>query len=75
MLKQWIILQKKTLANLNFRSRDSLKSVIQIRNLIFIKSWFTFCYDVHNYETVSSTTTKMFKPSYRTDSHRKNRYR
>ena len=44
------------------------------RNLLslILKSWFTFCYDVHNYQTVSSTTNKMFKPSYRTDSYRKN---
>ena len=30
--------------------------------LIF-KSWFTFCYYVHNYQTVSSTTNEMFKRS------------
>ena len=44
------------------------------RNLLslFLKSWFTFCYDVHNYQTVSSSTNKMFKPSHRTDSYRKN---
>ena len=49
------------------------------RNLLslILKSWFTFCYDVHNYQTVSSTTNKMFKPAYRTDSYRKkiSRYR
>ena len=30
------------------------------RNLLslILKSWFTFCYDVHNYQTVSSTTNK-----------------
>ena len=32
------------------------------------KSWFSFCFDVHNYQTVSSTSDKIFKPSYRTDS-------
>ena len=32
------------------------------------KNWFTFCSDVHNYQTVSSTSDKIFKPSYRTDS-------
>ena len=31
------------------------------------KSWFTYCSDVHNYQTVSSTDKK-FKPSCRTDS-------
>ena len=44
------------------------------RNLLslILKSWFTFCYDVHNYQTVSSTTNKIFKSPYRTDSYRKN---
>ena len=36
------------------------------------KSWFTFCSDVHNYQTVSSTADKIFKPPYRTDSYGKN---
>ena len=36
------------------------------------KSWFSFWSDVHNYQTVSSTTDKIFKPSYRTDSYGKN---
>ena len=35
------------------------------------KSWFTFCSDIHNYQTVSSTSDKIFKPSYRTDFFRK----
>ena len=29
------------------------------------KNWFTFCSDVHNYHTVSSTSDKTFKTSYR----------
>ena len=46
------------------------KSFSSLLPLIF-KSWFTFCYDAHNYQTVSSTTDKMFKPSYRTNSYGK----
>ena len=34
--------------------------------------WFTFCPDVHNYQTVSSSPDKIFKPSYKTDCYRKN---
>ena len=36
------------------------------------KSWFTFCSDVNNYQTVSSTSDKIFKSSYRTNSFGKN---
>ena len=57
-----------------------LEDKILIENILFInkslnnllppifKNWFTFCSDVHNYQTVSSTSDKIFKPSYRTDS-------
>ena len=38
---------------------------------VISKSWFIFCTDVHNYETVSSSADKIFKPSYRTDSYGK----
>ena len=65
-----------------FRSNHILKleDKILIENFLFIsksfnnllppifKSWFTFCSDVHNYHTVSSTA-KIFKPSYTTDSY------
>ena len=98
-LSRIIILQKKALRIMNFQSRDSLMSIIQIQqysetwrqyssysieNILFInksfnnllppifKSWFTFCSDLHNYHTVSSTADKIFKPSYRTDSYGKN---
>ena len=37
----------------------------------FFKTWFTFCSDVQNYQTVSSTAGEVFKPSYRTDSYGK----
>ena len=52
-----------------------LEDKILIENIFFInksfnillcpifKSWLTFCSDVHNYQTVSSTADKIFKPS------------
>ena len=52
-----------------------LEDKILIENILFLnksfnnvpppifKSWFTSCSDVHNYQTVSSTTDKTFKPS------------
>ena len=69
-----------------FKSNHILKleDKILIENIIFInksfnnlvppifKSWFTFCSDVHNYQTVSSNVDKIFKPSYRTGLYRKN---
>ena len=72
-------------SSLLFKSNHILKleNKILIENILFVnksfnnrlppifKSWFTFCSDVHNYQTVSSTTDKIFKPSYRTDSFRK----
>ena len=59
-----------------------LEDKILIENILFInksfnnllppifKSWFTFCSDIHNYQTVSSTFDKVF--TYRTDSFGKN---
>ena len=47
------------------------KSFNNLLSPIF-KSWFTFCSDVQNYQTVSSTADKIFKPSCRTDSYGKN---
>ena len=69
-----------------FKSNHILKldDKILTENIIFInksfnnllpptfKSWFTFCSDVQNYETLSSTADKIFKPSHRTDSYGKN---
>ena len=61
-----------------------LEDKILTENMIFInkllnillppifKNWFTFCSDVHNYQTVSSTSDKIFKQSYRADSFGKN---
>ena len=36
------------------------------------KSWFSFCSDVYNYQTVQSISYKIFNPRYRTDSSGKN---
>ena len=69
-----------------FKSNHILKleDKILIENILFIsklfnnllppifKSWLTFCSNVHNYQTVSSTADKIFKPCYRTDSYGKN---
>ena len=66
-----------------FRSNHILKleDKILIENILFIsksfnnllppifKSWLTFCSDVRNYHTVSSTADKIFKPSYTTYSY------
>ena len=46
------------------------KSFSSLLPLIF-KSWFTFRYDVHDYQRVSSTTDKMFEPSYGSDFYEK----
>ena len=73
-------------SSLLFKSNHNLKleDKILIENILFInksfnnllppvfKSWFTFCSEVNNYQTVSSTADKIFKPSYRTDSYGKN---
>ena len=69
-----------------FKSNHILKleDKVLTENILFInksfnnllppifKGWFTFCSDVHNYQTVSSTAEKIFKTSYRTDSYKKN---
>ena len=61
-----------------------LEDKILIEDILFInksfnnflpaifESWFTFCSDAHNYQTVSLTADKIFKLSYRTDSYGKN---
>ena len=57
-----------------------LEDKILIENILFInkslnnlllpifKNWFNSCSDAQNYQRVSSTSDKIFKPSYRTDS-------
>ena len=65
-----------------FKSNHILKleDKILIENILFInnnllpaifKNLFTFCSDVQNYQTVSSTSDKIFKPSFRTNSFEK----
>ena len=61
-----------------------LENKILIEHILFINksfsnlllpifnSWLTYCFDVHNYQTVSSSSDKIFKPSYKTDSYGKN---
>ena len=44
------------------------KSIINLLPPIF-KNWFIFCSEIHNYNTASSSTDKLFKPLYRTDSY------
>ena len=63
-----------------FKSNHILKDKVLIENILFInksfnnllppifKNWFIFCSNVHNYQTVSSTSDKIFKPSYSTNS-------
>ena len=72
-------------SSLLFKSNHVLKleNKILTVNILFIsksfnnllppifKSWFTFCSDVHNHHTVSSTADSIFKPRYRTDSYEK----
>ena len=69
-----------------FKSKHilKLKSKILTENIRFInnsfsnlfspiyRSLFIFCSGVQNYQTVPSTSGRIFKPSYRTDSYGKN---
>ena len=60
-----VTLQKKAL-------RISVsKSINDLLPPIF-QNWFIFRSEIHNYNTVSLSTYKLFKPSYRTDSYGKN---
>ena len=61
---------------LNFEDKILISTIIfiskSINNLqppIFI-NWFIFCSEIHNGDTFLSSTDKLFKPSYRTDSYR-----
>ena len=47
-----------------------IKSINNLPSPIF-KNGFIFCSEIHNFDTASSPTDKLFKPSYRTDSYRK----
>ena len=57
---------------LKFNGKVHLESVLLISKFInsllppVFNNWFTFCFNFHNYETTSSATCKLFKPSFRT---------
>ena len=58
---------KILIGNIKFVSKS-------INNLLppIFKNWFIFFSEIHNYNIVLSSTDKLFKPSYRTDSYGKN---
>ena len=63
---------------LKFNDKVLLENVLLISKFInsilppVFNSWFTFCSNIHNYETTSSATCKLFKPSLRTNIYGKN---
>ena len=58
---------------LQFSDKVHLENVLLIIKFInsllppVLKNWFTFCSNVHNYESTSSASCKVFKPSFRTN--------
>ena len=64
--------------NLKFEDEIIISNIIfiskSINNLLLpnFENWFIFCSEIHNYDTISSSTDKLFKLSYRADSHDKN---
>ena len=58
---------------LKFNGKVLLENVLLISKFInsvlppVFNSWFTFCSDIHNFNTTSSATCKLFKPSFRTN--------
>ena len=63
---------------LKFNDKVLLENVLLISNFInsllppVFNNWFTFCFNIHNYETTSSATCELFKPSFRTNLYGKN---
>ena len=63
---------------LKFNDKVHLENKLLISKFInrllppVFNNWFTFCTNVHNFETTSSATCKLFKPSFRTNLHGKN---
>ena len=63
---------------LKFNDKVHLENVLLVSKFInsllppVFNNWFTFCSNVHNYETTSSATCKLFKPSFRTNLYGKN---
>ena len=58
---------------LKFNDKVHLENVLLISKFInsllppVFNNWFTFCSNVHNYETTSSATCKLFKPFFCTN--------
>ena len=58
---------------LKFNDKVLLENVLLISKFInsllppVFNNWFTFCSNIHNYETTSSASYKLFKPSFRTN--------
>ena len=58
---------------LKFNDKVHLENVLLISKFInsllppVFNNWFTFCSNIHNYETTSSATCKLFKTSFRTN--------
>ena len=65
-------------SKLKLNDKVHLENVLLISKFInsllppVFNNWFTFCSNVHNYETTSSATCKLFKPSFRTNLYGKN---
>ena len=63
---------------LKFNDKFLLEIVLLISNFTnsllppVFNNWFTFCPNIHNYETTSSATCKLFKPSFCTNLYGKN---
>ena len=63
---------------LRFNDKVHLENVLLISKFInsllpsVFRNWFTYCSNIHNYETTSSATCKLFKPSFRTNLYGKN---
>ena len=63
---------------LKFNDKVHLENVLLISKFInsllppVFNNWFTFCSNIHNYETTSSATCKLFKTSFRTNLYGKN---
>ena len=63
---------------LKFNDKVHLENVLLISKFInsllppVFNNWFTFCSNIHNYETTSSATCKLFKLSFRTNLYGKN---
>ena len=59
---------------LKFSDKFLLENVVLISKFFnnLLPAVFTFCSTIHNYETTSSTTCKLFKPSFLTNLYGKN---